>query len=177
LIFLFCCFAILVLLVKFFISSSELSLRLRLHVRPHLPIRVVFLEEVAGKYTVHGRVLHVHMQVLTGHGDDDIEVELELMAHAALDREVVGFVAPPPGAELGNGDERAYDDQSNGPLATTRGGGGIRRFRFGCDDGLVWPSLTRGTPPSQTKKAAGWEATDRQDRYDEDGLTKGIKSL
>jgi hypothetical protein len=40
------------------------------------------------------------MQVLTGHCDDYVKVELELTAYAALDGEVVRFVAPPPGAQL-----------------------------------------------------------------------------
>ena len=55
-----------------------------------------FGEEVAGHDAVHGGVLDVNVQVFAVHGDDDVEVELEFMADAALDGEVVGIVAGPP---------------------------------------------------------------------------------
>lgn len=67
-------------------------------VGPDLKVGVFFRQQVAGHDAVHGRVLDVDVQVAARHGNNDVQVQLELMAHPTLDAEVMGFGAGPPGA-------------------------------------------------------------------------------
>jgi hypothetical protein len=65
-------------------------------VDPYVVIGGLFGEKFAGHNAIHSGVLYVNVEVLAGHGDDNIEVQLEFMADAAFDREMVGFCASPP---------------------------------------------------------------------------------
>ncbi len=65
-------------------------------VSPDSVVGGFFGEELAGHDTVHGSVLDIDVEIFAVHGNDDVEVELEFMADASFDGEVVGFVASPP---------------------------------------------------------------------------------
>ncbi len=54
------------------------------------------------------------------------------MADAALDGEVVCLGTGPPGSQFGEGQACAEDDDGEGPLAASRGCGGVVRFRLRC---------------------------------------------
>lgn len=80
----------------------------RVHpVDPLLPVRGVLCQHVAREYAIARGVLHVDVQVGTEHGDDDVEVDLQVVGDAFLDAEEVGFVAGIPAAELGEGEDGA----------------------------------------------------------------------
>ena len=67
-------------------------------IEPEFKVGFLFREQVAGHDAVHGRVLDVDVQVFARHGDHDVEVQLQFVANAALDAEVVGFGAGVPGS-------------------------------------------------------------------------------
>jgi len=71
------------------------------------------------------------MEISTRHCDDDVEVELELMANTALDGEVVCFSALEIGSYFSNGKESTEYDEGEGPLSASRSGRCVCRFRFG----------------------------------------------
>jgi hypothetical protein len=71
------------------------------------------------------------MEGIAGHADDGVEVELEVVRNALFDREVVRFGALEPGAEFGEGEDGAYDEDEDGPLAAATGGVGVGGLCFG----------------------------------------------
>lgn len=89
------------------------------------------LEEVAREDAVAGCILDVYAEGIAGHIDDDVEVELEVVGHALLNAEVMVFVAAPPCFELGEAEQRADEQDEDGPLATTVAWGCIRGFCLG----------------------------------------------
>lgn len=101
-------------------------------VEPEFEICVFSREQVARHDAVHGRVLHVDVQIAARHRDHNVQVQLEFVAHAALDAEVVRLAAGPPAAQLREGQAQAQDDDREGPLSAASGGGLVVRFCFGC---------------------------------------------
>ncbi len=57
------------------------------------------------------------MQVGTEHGDDNVEVYLEIVGDAFFDGEEVGFVAGVPAAEFGEGQNGGYYEEQEGCVA------------------------------------------------------------
>jgi len=72
------------------------------------------------------------VQVGAAHGDDDVEVDLQVVRDALLDAEVVRLVALPPAVQLREGEEQADGQEEGGDLAAAAGGERIGRFGFGC---------------------------------------------
>ena len=92
---------------------------------------VFFLEEIAGEDAVHRSVLNVDGKVLTRHGDDDVEVQLELVADSLFDGEVVGFDTADPGADFGEGQEDAEDGDHDSPFPSCGCGRCVGWFGLG----------------------------------------------
>lgn len=101
---------------------------------PLRPRRRVLLQACPGEDAVPARVLHVHVHVLAAHLDDDVEVDLQVMADAGLDAELVSRGAFPPAAELGGGEVEGGEGEEDGPFAA--GGGLLGVGRFGLGEGI-----------------------------------------
>lgn len=108
-----------------------------LGVDPLLPVRGVAPQQIAGEDAVARGVLHVEVQVRTAHGDDDVEVDLQVVRDALLDAEVVRLVALPPAVQLREGEEQADGEEEGGDLAAAAGGERVGRFGFSCFSGLA----------------------------------------
>lgn len=74
------------------------------------------------------------MQVLAGHLDDDVEVDLQVVADALGDAEGVFFLALPPPLQLGPEQDGGYEEDDDGPFAAARCAGYVLGFRLGCLD-------------------------------------------
>ena len=98
---------------------------------PLHPRRGILLQRHTRQYSVSTRVLHVDMQVLALHLDDDVEIDLQIMADALLHAERVRRVAHPPSSQLGAREPDAGEDEHDGPDAARVGLFGVRRFGFG----------------------------------------------
>lgn len=72
------------------------------------------------------------MERVAGHFDHGVEVELQVVRDALFHAEVVRFGALEPGAELGQGEERAHGEDEDCPLAAAPGWGRVGCFGFGC---------------------------------------------
>lgn len=75
------------------------------------------------------------MQVVAGHADDGVEIELEVVRDALFDGEVVCLGALEPGTEFSEGEDGAYDEDKDGPLAAAAGRGGVGGFCLCCIGG------------------------------------------
>lgn len=75
------------------------------------------------------------MQVVAGHADDGVEVELEVVRDALFDGEMVRLGALEPGAEFSEGEDGTYDKDEDCPLAAAAGRGGVRGFCLCCIGG------------------------------------------
>ncbi|KAL9590027.1 MAG: hypothetical protein Q9203_001185, partial [Teloschistes exilis] len=102
-----------------------------LHGGPVVPIGRILVQQIAGEDAVAAGILNVDVQIVAEHGDDDVEVDLELVRDAFLDGEEVGFMAPVPAKEFAEGEEKRDEDQDEGGVATGRGTAGVGRFGFG----------------------------------------------
>lgn len=102
-----------------------------LHGGPVVPIGGILVQQIAGEDTVAAGVLDVDVQIVAEHGDDDVEVDLELMRDALFDGEEVAFMAAVPAEELADGEEERDEDQDEGGVATGGGAAGVGRFGFG----------------------------------------------
>lgn len=74
-----------------------------LHINPQLPRRRVPLQHIAREDSVAAGILDVDVEVATLHGDDNVEVYLEVVGDAFFDGEEVSFMAGVPSAEFGKG--------------------------------------------------------------------------
>lgn len=94
-------------------------------VHPQLPAGGLALEQLAGQDAVTGGVLDVDVEGIAGHLDDDVQVQLEVVRDALLDAEVVVLGAAEPGAEFGDGENGADNEDEDGPLSAAAGGSGV----------------------------------------------------
>lgn len=101
-------------------------------VHPLLPVRRVPPQHIAGQDAIARGVLHVDVQVRTAHGDDDVEVDLQLVRDALLDAEVVCLMALEPSVQFGEGEEQADGEEEGGDLAAAAGWEGVGGFGFCC---------------------------------------------
>lgn len=108
-----------------------------LAVLPLGPAGVVLLQHLARQDEVAGGVLHVDVQVVAVHGDDHVEVDLQRVPDALLDAELVRLVAAVPAPELGEGEQRARQQQDHGPLSAARVPGRVGGFGFGWERGWL----------------------------------------
>lgn len=69
-------------------------------VHPELPAGAFALEQVAGENAVAGGILNVDVEGVAGHANNEIKVQLQVMADTLFDAEVVVLGAVEPGAEL-----------------------------------------------------------------------------
>ena len=81
------------------------QLMLPILINPLQPVRVLELQHLLGVDAVPGRVVHVDVEVRTAHGDDHVDVYLQVVADTFFDEEGVVFVAAPPAGELTEGEE------------------------------------------------------------------------
>ena len=72
-----------------------------LHINPLLPRRGISLQHIPREDSVAAGILYIDVEVGTEHGDDNVEVYLEVVGDAFFDGEEVGFVAGVPAVEFG----------------------------------------------------------------------------
>lgn len=100
LVFLLCFASPFVLGMKALVRVSATPTFLIQFLVPQRPGRFVFIQHVPCQDPISSCILHVDVEVVAAHGDDDVEVELERVCDATLDAEVVGLGAAEPGEEL-----------------------------------------------------------------------------
>ena len=100
---------------------------------PLAPVGGIFGQQIAGEDAVARGILDVDVEVVAEHGDDDVEVDLELVGDSLLDRKEVGFMAAVPAQEFADGEEEGEGDQEEGGVAAGGGATGIGRFGFGWE--------------------------------------------
>lgn len=66
--------------------------------RPHLPASGFTRERLASKDSIPSCILDIHAYIITGHFNDDVKIQLQLMRDALLDTKMVLFRAVEPGA-------------------------------------------------------------------------------
>ena len=89
-------------------------------IHPLSPIRWILLQHLTSKNPISSSILHIDVNIGTLHRDHNVQVDLEVMAHALFDREGVGFVAAPPARELGEYEEERYAEHGDGPFPAAR---------------------------------------------------------
>ena len=102
-----------------------------IHINPMAPIRRVPVQEVASKDAIPAGVLDVDVQIGAEHGDDDVEVYLQVVGDAFFDAEEVGFVAGVPATEFGEGEHGGDYDEEEGRVAACGGATGVGWFCLG----------------------------------------------
>jgi len=122
-------------------------------VQPLLPVRRVPPQHIACQDAIARGVLHVDVQVRTAHGDDDIEVDLQLVRNALLDAEMVRLVALEPSVQFGEGEEEADGEEEGGDLAAAPGGEGVGGFGFCYFSNSVLNFATNCEETAEMKKA------------------------
>ena len=71
-----------------------------LGIDPLIPIGRIFAQLLAREDAIAAGVLNIDVEVGAAHGDDDVEVDLQLVRHALLDGKQMRFVAAIPAPEL-----------------------------------------------------------------------------
>lgn len=89
-------------------------------VHPLLPVGGVAGQLVAGEDPVARRVLHVDVQIAAAHLDDDVEVDLHVVADALFDGKRVVLGAAPPAANLRPQEDAGDEEHGDGPFAAAR---------------------------------------------------------
>jgi hypothetical protein len=102
-------------------------------IHPLSPICWILLQHLASKNPVPSSILNIDVKIGTLHRDHNVQVDLEVMAHALFDREGVGFVATPPACELGEDEEEGYAEHGDSPFPTARCLRYILGLCFGCE--------------------------------------------
>lgn len=77
---------------------------------PMAPIRGILSQQIAGKDAVARGILDIDVQVVAEHGDDDVEIDLQLVGNAFFDGEEVGFMTAVPAEEFADGEEEGDGD-------------------------------------------------------------------
>lgn len=88
-----------------------------LHINPLLPRRGVSLQHVACEDSVTAGILDVDVEVATLHGDNYVEVYLQVVGDAFFYGEEVGFMTGVPSAEFGEGQDCGYYEEQEGCVA------------------------------------------------------------
>lgn len=101
-------------------------------VDPVLPHRRVAMQPGGGQDAVAGRVLHVDVDVLALHLDDNVEVDVEGVGDALFDGKGVRFRAAPPAGGFGPEEDEGDEADEDGPFAAGGGAGYVLGFGFGC---------------------------------------------
>ena len=114
-------------------------------------------EGLTGHDAVARGILDVDVQVTALHGNDDIEVELQVMRDTLFDAKGVVCLANVPAAHLGHCQQERGKGEEERPHSSILRLGLVRGFGFGCC-GLRSAILSRG----------------RRERV---SRTKGVKSL
>lgn len=97
-------------------------------VDPVLPNRRVAVQLGSGQDPVARRVLHVDVDVLALHFDDDVEVDVEGVGYALFDGEGVRFRAAPPARGFGPEEDEGDEGDEDGPFAAGGGAGYVLGF-------------------------------------------------
>ena len=88
--------------------------------RPYVPHRVLAREPLPGHDAVAAGVLDVDVHIGAAHGDDHVQVDLQLVRDAGLDGEGVGGDAAEPAGDLSGGEierQEGEEDRIDGPVA------------------------------------------------------------
>lgn len=97
-------------------------------VNPVLPHRRIAMELGSSQDPVAGSVLHVDVDVLALHLDDDVEVDIQRMGDALFDGEGVRFGAAPPPGGFGPEEDQGDEADEDGPFAAGGGAGYVLGF-------------------------------------------------
>lgn len=108
-----------------------------LGVHPLIPAGRIFPQRLAGQDAVATGVLHVDVEVGAAHGNDDVEVDLELMRHPFLHGEEVRFMSAIPAPELGHCQDGGRNQQEERGVAPRGAAAGVGGFGFGWEGGRV----------------------------------------
>lgn len=100
-------------------------------VDPVAPVRGVFAQHIAREDAVARSVLHVDVEVGAGHGDDDIQINLQVVRYAFFDGEEVRFMSTVPTAELGEGEAGGDYDEKERRVAPRGAAARVGGFGFG----------------------------------------------
>jgi hypothetical protein len=68
------------------------------------PARWILPQEIPSECAIPGCILHVYVEVCAGHGDYNVEIDLEVVGHALFNREGLRGSAGEPAADLGPGE-------------------------------------------------------------------------
>jgi hypothetical protein len=98
---------------------------------PLAPVGLVQLEGDAGQDAVAGGVLDVDVDLVAVHGHDHVDVDLQRVRDALLDREGVVDGAGEPAPRLRQHQPGGSDQQEDGPGVATAGAREVRRLGFG----------------------------------------------
>lgn len=101
-------------------------------VLPLAPQGGVFLEGLPGKDAIARCVLDVDVNVLAPHGNDHVDVDLQVMADAFFHAVAMRRCADPPALELGCREKEGDDNDPGCPDAARGSLCLIRGFCFGC---------------------------------------------
>lgn len=102
---------------------------------PLREISGVRVQALARDDAVPGGVLDVYAQVGALHGDDDVEVQLQIVGDALFDAEGVGRVALHPAPELGDGEPGAEGEEEDRPGGAIAGLLEVVVLCFGWEEG------------------------------------------
>lgn len=89
-------------------------------------------ECLTGHDAIARGILDVDVQVAALHGNDDIEVELQVMRDALFDAKGVVCLANVPAAHLGHCQQERGKGEEERPHSSILRLGLVRRFGFGC---------------------------------------------
>jgi len=71
-----------------------------LGINPLIPVRRIPLQHICRQYPVARRILNIDVEIHALHLDHDVQIDLEVVPDALLNRECVRLVPPPPACEF-----------------------------------------------------------------------------
>jgi hypothetical protein len=98
-------------------------------INPLPPIRRVLFQHIAREDPIPSSILHIDVDIVALHRNDDVKVDLQVMAYAFFYREGVGFVASPPACEFGEDEKEGDAEHGDGPFSAA---GGLRYILGFC---------------------------------------------
>lgn len=75
---------------------------------------------VRGENAISRGILDIDVQIVAVHLDDDVEIDLHVMADAPFDSKRVRLDTAPPAAELSPHEDAGDEEHSNSPFSATR---------------------------------------------------------
>lgn len=97
-------------------------------VDPMAPAGRILAQHVTRQDSIAGGILHVDVEVGAEHGNDYVQVDLQVVRHAFFDREQLRFMATVPSAEFGEGEIGGDDEEEERGVAPGGAPSGIGGF-------------------------------------------------